>query len=379
MTRSGSMNSPPDSSMPPASKRRYRRLERPGLTARQERVVNYASTALVVLFASGWTYALTDARSRDSLGALVGAATVNPLSKDAPPVGVFVIDAALRQFEKRAEYRGISGAVNVSVQKPGEALPLPDSLPPNARLEYATPGDTASGSERPASAGVWNVIVRVGDAIRQVPDLSVITLVPLSEKRAGRIGSYVIGSWPYESGGRPRSPAYAPPPGLVRVTPQNMNTQVSEHFQLRDFLTKGQTNVWPKYVALSPQLLDKLELTVQELEKSGYDVKDVGVISGFRTPSYNESGGETKGRGALSRHMYGDAMDIFIDSNGDGRMDDLNRDGRVDFNDAKVLGAAADRVEKAHPSLIGGIGIYRSTGAHSGFVHIDTRGFRARW
>jgi uncharacterized protein YcbK (DUF882 family) len=154
---------------------------------------------------------------------------------------------------------------------------------------------------------------------------------------------------------------------------------VSEHFQLRDFLTKGQTNVWPKYVALSPQLLDKLELTVQELEKSGYDVKDVGVISGFRTPSYNEAGGETKGRGALSRHMYGDAMDIFIDSNGDGRMDDLNRDGRVDFNDAKVLGAAADRVEKAHPSLIGGIGIYRSTGAHSGFVHIDTRGFRARW
>jgi uncharacterized protein YcbK (DUF882 family) len=219
----------------------------------------------------------------------------------------------------------------------------------------------------------------MGDAIRTVPDLSVITLVPLSEKREGRIGSYVVGSWPYEGGGRPRTPAYAPPAGLVRVTPENMNTQLSRHFQLRDFLTKGQENVWPKYVALSPQLLDKLELTIQQLESEGHVVRDVGVISGFRTPSYNESGGNPAGRGALSRHMYGDAMDIFVDNNGDGRMDDLNRDGRVDIGDARVLGAAAERVEQAHPALIGGIGIYRPTGAHSGFVHIDTRGYRARW
>jgi hypothetical protein len=77
--------------------------------------------------------------------------------------------------------------------------------------------------------------------------------------------------------------------------------------------------------------------------------------------------------------MYGDAMDIYIDNDGDGRMDDLDGNGRVDFADAKVLAAAADRVEKKYPTLIGGIGTYRATGAHSGFVHIDTRGFRARW
>ena len=41
--------------------------------------------------------------------------------------------------------------------------------------------------------------------------------------------------------------------------------------------------------------------------------------------------------------------------------------------------AARMAVERAHPNLIGGIGIYKPTGAHSGFVHLDTRGYRARW
>lgn len=154
---------------------------------------------------------------------------------------------------------------------------------------------------------------------------------------------------------------------------------VSEHFVLGDFLTKGQADVWPKYLVLSTSLLDKLELTVQELERQGLPVRDVGIISGFRTPWYNEHGGNTEGRASLSRHMYGDAMDIYIDSDGNQAMDDLSRDGRVDVDDARVLAAAADAVEKAHPELVGGIGVYRPTGAHRGFVHVDTRGYRARW
>jgi hypothetical protein len=77
--------------------------------------------------------------------------------------------------------------------------------------------------------------------------------------------------------------------------------------------------------------------------------------------------------------MYGDAMDIAVDNDGNGRMDDLNGDGQVTVADAHIIGEAADRVERAHPELVGGIGIYAPTGAHSGFVHIDTRGYRARW
>jgi uncharacterized protein YcbK (DUF882 family) len=163
------------------------------------------------------------------------------------------------------------------------------------------------------------------------------------------------------------------------VTPENLDVAVSRHFRLRHFVTKGQEQVWPKYVLVSTRLLDKLELTIDELTATGTPVQRVGVISGFRTPSYNAGGGDTGGRGALSRHMYGDAMDWFVDNNGDGRMDDLNRDGRIDTGDGRVIVRAAERVERRYPQLIGGIGLYRPTGAHSGFVHIDTRGFRARW
>ncbi len=138
--------------------------------------------------------------------------------------------------------------------------------------------------------------------------------------------------------------------------------------------------MWPKYVAITPELLDKVELTLQQLERSGHPVENVGVISGFRTPYYNAHGGSTSGRGSVSRHMYGDALDFYIDNDGDGRMDDLNADGRVDIGDARVIAEAADQVEKRYPEYVGGIGVYTPRpGAHSGFVHIDARGYRARW
>ena len=213
---------------------------------------------------------------------------------------------------------------------------------------------------------------------RHTGDFAVARLVPLSERRGGRIGGYLVGTWPFERGSPPQ-PIYRPPSGFIEVTPMNVNLRVSEHFRLGDFLTKGQGHVWPKYVVVSPRLLDKLELTLQELERSGHPVRHVFVVSGFRTPYYNEHGGDPSGRGALSRHMYGDAADIAVDNDRNGCMDDLNGDGRVDVRDARLLAQAAERVEERFPSLVGGIGVYAPTGAHCGFVHIDTRGYRARW
>jgi hypothetical protein len=77
--------------------------------------------------------------------------------------------------------------------------------------------------------------------------------------------------------------------------------------------------------------------------------------------------------------MFGDAADIFVDDDGDGWMDDLNGDGRVDIEDAKVILRSVDRVEREHPELVGGAGIYAASGGHGPFIHIDTRGYRARW
>jgi hypothetical protein len=60
-------------------------------------------------------------------------------------------------------------------------------------------------------------------------------------------------------------------------------------------------------------------------------------------------------------------------------MDDLNRDGRVNVKDSRVILAAVERVEKKYPDLLGGTGVYHSTGSHGPFAHIDVRGSRARW
>jgi hypothetical protein len=366
--------------LPPARRKSSGLLERAGLTDREHRWFEIGMVALVVVFASAWVvatvHAVTTGAPRPGLAA---GMTTNPLSPDAPPPVAFLLDAALQQLADRGDYGGESGQVRVIVQAPGDTLELPDSLEPGVVVEFVSPAGDTVPATAPLPAGVWNVLLRARNGVRLVPDLTVASLVPLTEKKRGRIGGYLIGSWPYERGGRPRSPAYAPPRGLLRVTPENLDMPVSRHFRLRHFVTKGQEKVWPKYVVVSTRLLDKLELTIDELSTSGTPVERIGVISGFRTPSYNAGGGDTGGRGALSRHMYGDAMDWFVDNDRDGRMDDLNGDGRIDTGDGRVIVRAAERVERRYPHLIGGIGLYRPTGAHSGFVHIDTRGYRARW
>lgn len=207
---------------------------------------------------------------------------------------------------------------------------------------------------------------------------SLITMRSFRDKIAGNVGSYRIGYWPEERG-RSRSAEYENPEGFIEVTLENQHTRISEHFQLKDFLTHDQKNVWPKYLVLREPLLDKLELVIQELQSRGIPVRNVSVLSGFRTPQYNLALGDRSGRARDSRHQYGDAADIYIDNNGDGRMDDLNRDGRVNMADTRVVLAAVEQVERKYPDLVGGVGLYHSTGSHGPFAHIDVRGSKVRW
>ncbi len=244
------------------------------------------------------------------------------------------------------------------------------------RAVFSLPGDAAAREITGANpkAGIYPL----PDAAQALENLSLIVLTPFSAKVNGRIGSYRIGDWPYE-GRTPRSPNYALPKGFIEVTAGNSGTRVSDHFALGDFLTKDQGDVWPKYLVLDRRLLDKLELTIAELNRMGYPVRDLTVMSGFRTPQYNERGVGAGGRSAVSRHQYGDAADVYPDDDRDGRLDDLNRDGRVDVKDARILASAAEAVEKKNPGLAGGIAMYPATSAHGPFVHIDARGTRARW
>ena len=100
-------------------------------------------------------------------------------------------------------------------------------------------------------------------------------------------------------------------------------------------------------------------------------------MSGYRTPSYNAA----IGNGRYSRHVYGGAADIYIDVDGDGIMDDLNADGVLDRRDAGALYDLVDRLlqDPAHTHLHGGLGEYGSNSAHGPFVHVDERGWNARW
>jgi len=208
--------------------------------------------------------------------------------------------------------------------------------------------------------------------------LVVVTLEPIGAIRGARLAHYRVGNWP-KGGLALRDPRYAPPPGFISVTPENEFTPVSKRFRLSDFLTHDQKSVWPKVLVLRVELLDKLELIGDELERRGLP-GTLHVMSGFRTPQYNALGvGPKGGRARESRHTHGDAADVIVDANGDGVMDDLDGDGRVTIRDARVLYAVAEDVQATYPELVGGLSAYSANSAHGPFVHVDTRGVRARW
>jgi hypothetical protein len=226
------------------------------------------------------------------------------------------------------------------------------------------------GDSNPPAPGV----VSVHDSLTQ-KRFALISLLPFSAKKAGRIGTYNIGYWPGERRG---SSASEQPTGFVEVTVANQETHVSENFRLKDFLTHDQQLVWPKYLVLREELVEKLELVIHELRLLGVRDPKIVIMSGFRTPQYNARG-LRRGRARESRHQYGDGADVFVDTDGNGRMDDLNRDGRTTKADAVVLAKAFERVEQQYPDLIGGVAAYKATRAHGPFVHVDVRGERARW
>jgi hypothetical protein len=354
------------------------------VSRRTERVLELLGGVLVAVLMIGWTWTIVDASKRLSdapPGSPRRAMVTSVITRTDAPNAAYLTDASLAALA--GELRGASGKLRAQIVPAGTPLDA-DSLPEGAELRAQEAEAEAAQSTATPRAGIWRLAVAVGSAIKPITDFSLISMRPRSEKRNGRVGLYYIGNWPGETG-RVAAPKkappdrYRPPSGFIEVTKENADTRVSEHFRLRDFLTKGQANVWPKFLVLEMRTVDKLELVLSDLESRGINVSGVRVMSGFRTPQYNKSGGNTGGRAGLSRHMYGDAADVFIDSNGDGVMDDLNRDGRSSIEDARVMSQAVDRVEAAHPELVGGTGVYSAASGHGPFIHIDTRGYRARW
>jgi hypothetical protein len=217
----------------------------------------------------------------------------------------------------------------------------------------------------PAKPGFYRLALVRGVEREILPEPTLAVIVPFDQKVAGSLNGYRIGTYIAERFGRG---SHERPEGFVEVRPEMLDLQVTKHLKLADFVTHDdQGDKWPKYVALNPRLLDKLELIFADLGSGVRPDLAVDVHSGFRSPSHNA---RVPRAASDSRHQYGDAADIAVDADGD---------GRITMTDELLVMLAVERVEDKHPDLVGGLGMYVSRRYPSPYLHIDARGKRSRW
>lgn len=112
--------------------------------------------------------------------------------------------------------------------------------------------------------------------------------------------------------------------------------QLSKNFNLQEFVCHDGSNL----VMVDEFLVKKLQALRDMIGAP------IEVVSGYRTPEYNKQVGGVDD----SQHLYGKAADI-----------------KVSGYDIKTIAALAEKIG------FDGIGTYRT------FVHVDVRGYTARW
>lgn len=260
---------------------------------------------------------------------------------------------------------------------PGETVPLAIPGAPGQFSVSADVGTVQRPSRQrwsyraPSTPGTATLTVRdVATGARTT--LHVFVLTPY-DHQATSLDGYRIGR--YQAKRRKGLSTYERPRGFVRVTAENKDLPVSPNFVLSQFLCK-QTRETPQYALVDTRLLQVLEEVLAGVQARGHDVETLHVMSAFRTPFYNRSIGN---RTIYSRHLYGDAADIFVDADGNSWMDDLNGDGRVTKSDARYLAGIINDVAGKNGSFHGGLGTYGPASHRGPFVHLDLRGYKARW
>jgi uncharacterized protein YcbK (DUF882 family) len=276
---------------------------------------------------------------------------------------------------------GESGGVLLKFALPGQNVEYPLDVhgdPAELKYSWVRLGDSmmvdagkplaGASVEVPQNPGFYRLALVRDEHRRIVQGLTVAVLVPFKQKEGAMLNGYRIGTYLAEriEGNQ------EPPEGFLEITEKDVDLPISKHLKVGDFLNHDSQDTWPRYAAVSPRLLDKLELVISELARwHGGTADDVqlalDVHSGFRAPDHNRR----IARAARdSQHQYGDAADVAIDANGDGRYTSV---------DSRMVGLAVEIVELKHPDLVGGLGIYTSGHTRTTYVHIDARGKRARW
>ena len=349
------------------------RVRRPRRFTRHE---HFATLIIVLLAALGVVQFFRPA----------GAAARGPFGRFASSDARFVRAAALGRgghAEASRDAFGLSGQVRMRFALPGTTLEFPLAVggdPRTLRYEWVRLGDsTAADSSHalrganvvsPRRPGFYRLAIRQGGERELMTEPVVAVLMPFQRKVGGMLNGYRIGTYLTERLADREGIDH--PEGFLEVGPEHAALSVSTHLTVGDFITHdSQDEVWPKYVAINPRLLDKLELVIAEVQRRRGRVRvldlALGIHSGFRTPWHNARVPRAAGD---SRHQYGDAADVVMDANGD---------GRITAADGMLVARAVDRVEFEFPDLAGGLGLYSGRQYRTPYVHIDTRGTPARW
>ncbi len=303
---------------------------------------------------------------------VVGAGADAPGRFDAKTVGF-----ALTFHGERVAYEDAT-----VVAMPSTTVTFEVAGPPGAYSVKTADGTVLQQSARrwrwtaPPRPGTYELKFKGPASLHQHDEIVVhaFVMVPASRVKGGLLNGYRIGTYPPLKG----NPAYTAPPGFIEVTKANRDTKVSPHFRLEQFLCKEDaTPPYPKYVVLSERLPLKLEAVLERVNALGFTVDTLNVMSAYRTPYYNHAIGDVP----YSMHQWGSAADVYVDPKKNDRMEDLNRDGKVDVQDAKFLHDEIDEMlaGEAFRRFQGGMGYYPATSAHPPFVHVDVRGAAARW
>lgn len=279
---------------------------------------------------------------------------------------------------------GVSQGVALREAMPADTLQFPFEVNDPSGLAYRwvpvgrenSPDDSTEALPlldsmvvAPETPGVYRLALSQHGVEEVIAEPAVAVLVPFASKIGGFVNGYRIGTYISERLGHRHEER---PEGFIEVRQDMLDLSVSRHFRIRDFITHdAQEDVWPKYLALDPRLLDKLELVLTRLAAYRGDdslpTMALDVHSGYRTPAFNA---KVQRSARDSRHQQGDAADVVIDA---------DRDGRITLKDERLIARAVEEVEREHPLLVGGMGLYTSRRYRTPYVHIDARGKRSRW
>ncbi|HCO44666.1 D-Ala-D-Ala carboxypeptidase family metallohydrolase [Immundisolibacter sp.] len=268
--------------------------------------------------------------------------------------------------------------LNPLLARPGEALEL--RVVDGAGAHFAL--DAGAGTVQrlasqhwrwtaPGKPGGYTLEIRRGDGAAM--RFTALVAMPRQALRGGALNGYLIGDYPQHPG---RLAVYQPPRDFVEINERTADLPLTPSLTLGQFVCKQKAR-GPRYVALRERLPLALEAALERFARAGIAASGLTVMSGFRTPHYNRRLGSSR----FSRHQWGDAADVFIDEDGDGVMDDLDGNGRHDRGDAELLVQILEAAQ-ADPQwqrFTGGLSAYSPNAYHGAFVHLDTRGFKARW